>query len=171
MNKYKKNIVILTASFLLIIYFLRKNGQVISTKSSTIIKKTDKKGHRHNHKAHHKHEQDKKHQHEKIVKKVSHKEKMRQEKLNLKFEKQIKNYKKTSLRHLSSQIETEITVKKELSNKLILLVRTVGKDSLAQSFESIVDKQTGKVIINQGFTINENARQPRFSPSGEKVNQ
>ena len=87
-----------------------------------------------------------------------------------KYKKQINNYKKRYLKFLSPKIKSEITVKKELDSKLVLLVRTINENSLAQSFEAIVDKTTGKLIVNQGFTINENAKLPRFSPSGVKLN-
>ena len=90
--------------------------------------------------------------------------------LTKQYSKQISHYKKRYLKFLSPTIKSEISVKKELKDKLILLVRTINKNSLSQSFEAIVDKNSGKLIVNQGFTINENVKLPRFSPSGEKVN-
>ena len=105
-----------------------------------------------------------------INKHKDHSDKTLTNSLNKKYKKQIKHYKNRYLKFLSPTIKKEVSVKKELTTKLILLVRTINKNSLAQSFEAIVDKKSGKLIVNQGFTINENAKLPRFTPSGEKVN-
>tara|TARA_B100000925_G_scaffold202693_1_gene153771 strand:+ start:3848 stop:4381 length:534 start_codon:yes stop_codon:yes gene_type:complete len=176
MKKNNKKIVFvffISMAFGLLYFFKKSNDKNITSKHlpskghSNVDKKKKefKNHHSHGHHDHHNHHDMKKKSHgeSKLVKDEA-------DPLTKKYKNQINFYQKRYLKFLSSDIEHEIEVKKELTTKLILLVRTRDKNALAQSFEAIVDKKTGKLIVNQGFTINENAKLPRFSPTGMKVN-
>lgn len=90
------------------------------------------------------------------------------------YEKQIDLFKRTYFRHLSKKVDVKISVKEVLKDKIILLVRTKNENGIDRSFESIVEKTTGKRIVNQGFSILENrkiAKRLKITPSGFPINK
>ena len=90
------------------------------------------------------------------------------------YKNQISYFKKTYFRHLSKEIDVSISVKKVLKNKIIILVRTKNKDGTNLSFESIIDRKTGKKIVNQNFTTLENRKSYqgiKLSPTGLLINK
>jgi hypothetical protein len=99
----------------------------------------------------------------------------KEEKKNNKiYKNQISYFKSTYFRHLSKNIDVSVSVKKVLKNQIIILVKTKNKNGTNLSFESIIDRKTGKKIVNQSFTTLENRKLYKgikVTPTGLLINK
>ena len=94
--------------------------------------------------------------------------------LQKKYNSQIKAFKKSHMRFLSKGRRVEVLPQKETKFGLVVQVKNFNEEKKVGSFTAILNKESGKVISTQGFTIHENKAKKHnhyFSPSGAGLNE
>ena len=182
MKRFKRPLFILIPLLATVAYFsfrsiTNKNHHIKVEKHSTesLIKVSREKKHNHHSHSHsHSHDDNKSYSPNSNLVLERNYEVVDSSENNNIYKKQIDFFKRTYFRHLSDKVSVKVSVKKILKDKIILIVRTKNENGIDRSFESIVDKKTGKRIVNQGFSINENkkiAKKLKFFPSGLLINK